>query len=112
MPPGYSAALRAAQRWAARWKQDYPKAVERLERDLDELLAVYSVPAAHRRAVRATNAIERCFRELRRKTDRVGVFVDHASVERLIFGLISYQNDRHRCRPIGDLRRRESAHVG
>ena len=97
--PSRLAAERAARRWAGQWQERYPKAVERLEQDLDELLAIYGVPAEDRRGVRTTHAIERCFREVRRKTNRIGVFVDSPAIEHLIFGLLSYLNQRYARRP-------------
>ena len=109
--PSRLAAERAACRWAEQWRSRYPKAVERLERDLDQLLAIYSVPAEDRRGVRTTNAIERCFREVRRKTNRVGVFPDDSAVERLIFGLLSYLNQRYARQPSRQSRRRERTDV-
>jgi transposase-like protein len=53
-------AVRAYWLWASRWRQEAPKAVACLERDLDRLLNFLNCPAAHQRKVRTTNAIERC----------------------------------------------------
>src|SRR3972149_5204023 len=61
-------AWRASWAWAQRWREEAPKAVACLERDLEELLNVLACPEAHRRKVRTTNAIERAFREARRRS--------------------------------------------
>jgi putative transposase len=61
-------ATKAYWQWARRWRAEAPRAVSCLERDLDPLLAFLSCPASHRKKVRTTNAIERCFREVRRRT--------------------------------------------
>ena len=60
------AARSAAPRFAKRFQ--YPAAVSCLRNDLDELLTCFRYKTeAERRAVRTTNAIERRFREVRRR---------------------------------------------
>jgi len=54
--------------WASRWQHVAPKAVHCIEEDLEELLNFMACPPAHWRKVRTTNAIERAFREVRRRT--------------------------------------------
>jgi putative transposase len=67
----------AARRFADRWAADYPPAVTCLRNDLDELLTCWRYKSlAQRKAVRTTNAIERRFREVRRRTRPMGVFSD------------------------------------
>jgi transposase-like protein len=55
-------------------------------------LPFYAMPRAHWKMLRTTNAIERCFRELRRRTDSIGTFLDDASISRLIFALMDHLN--------------------
>jgi transposase-like protein len=63
----------AARRFADRWQQRYPKAVACLRADLDELLTCWCCKSIdRRRAVRTTDAIERRFREVRRRTRPMG----------------------------------------
>jgi transposase-like protein len=93
----YQAATRrqAVQRywaWARRWRDAAPKAVACLERDLEELLPFLACPAAHRRKVRTTNAIERAFREVRRRTRPMSCFTNNSSCERIIYAVISHLN--------------------
>ena len=92
------AAVRAYTAWARRWHDRYPAAVECVDRDLEELLAVFDVPAEHRRMVRTTNGIERCFREVRRRTRSIGTFVNDASIERIVYGLVAYHNTKYATR--------------
>jgi putative transposase len=66
-------AERAVEAWAAVWRERYPDAVACVEQDLPELLAFYDVPEAQRRMVRTTNPIERRSREVRRRTDSIGI---------------------------------------
>jgi transposase-like protein len=88
-------AERAYVRWGREWKDRYLKAVACVERDLDLLLTFFQVPQAHRRMVRTTNPIERAFREVRRRTRSIGTFVNDASIERIIYGLVAYFNRKY-----------------
>jgi putative transposase len=92
------AALRACTAWAKRWHERYPAAVQCVDCDLGELLAVFDVPRQHRRMVRTTNGIERCFREVRRRTRSIGTFVNDASIERIVYGLVAYHNAKYATR--------------
>jgi putative transposase len=85
-------ALRAYHAWAQKWRGARPRAVASLERDLDELLNFFAVPQAHWRKVRTTNVIERCFREVRRRTRPMSSFTNPASCDRIVFGVISHLN--------------------
>jgi putative transposase len=87
------AAWSAARRFAERWRELYPKAAACLRNDLDDLLTCfrYADPAA-RRAVRTTNAIERRFREVRRRTRPMGTFQDRTSMERILFAVFTHEN--------------------
>jgi putative transposase len=58
-------AVAAFRQWRTRWRSPYPKAVACLEKDLQELLAHLDYPVRMRSKLRTTNAIERCFREVR-----------------------------------------------
>jgi putative transposase len=85
---------RAYAAWAKRWAEVEPAAVCCVERDLDDLLTFFAFPREHWRMLRTTNAIERRFRELRRRTRSVGCFMNNASIERMIYGLFTYHNRR------------------
>jgi transposase-like protein len=84
----------AARRFADNWKTKYPKAVKCLRDDLDQLLTVFMVfkNPKWRKAARTTNAIERRFREVKRRTRPMGVFSDRASIDRILFSVFSYEN--------------------
>lgn len=92
-------AIAAYWAWARRWREEAPKAVACLERDLEELLAHFAVPPEDRRAVRTTNAIERCFREVRRRTRPMSCFTNDASCERIIYAVFSHLNQNWEARP-------------
>ena len=80
--------------WAVTWAAKEPAAVRCVEEDLDSLLAFFDMPRRHWKMLRTTNAIERCFREVRRRTRSIGCFVNDASLERMIYGLFRFMNER------------------
>ena len=83
----------AARRFADRWQAIYPRAVDCLRNDLDELLTCWRYPTLEKRKqVRTTNAIERRFREVRRRTRPMGVFQDRTSMDRILFAVFTYEN--------------------
>lgn len=86
-------AQQAAQRFVSRWQSLYPQATQCLKADLPELLTFLQIsvclPAT---ALRTTNAIERRFREIRRRTRPMGTFSDHTSMDRIMFSVFSYEN--------------------
>ncbi len=85
-------AVQAYWAWARRWRGEAPKAVACLEADLDELLHFLDCPEMHRQKVRTTNAIERAFREVRRRTRPMSCFTNDASCERIIYAVVSHLN--------------------
>jgi putative transposase len=87
------AARSAARRFAARFLNQYPAAVACLRNDLDELLTCFRYRSeAKRRAVRTTNAVERRFREVRRRTRPMGTFQDKTSMDRILFAVFTHEN--------------------
>jgi transposase-like protein len=83
----------AARRFRDRFLDAYPSAVACLRNDLDELLTCFRYKSSdQRRAVRTTNAIERRFREVRRRTRPMGTFQDRTSMDRILFAVFSHEN--------------------
>ena len=76
---------------AKRWEDAYPRAVACLRDDLDDLLTCFRYKDPdQRRQVRTTNAIERRFREVRRRT--LGAFQDRTSMDRILFAIFLHEN--------------------
>ena len=88
------------RQWAGRWRTIAPKAVRCIEDDLDELLPFLNCPKHHWKKVRTTNPIERAFREVRRRTRPMSCFQNPASVDRIIFGVISHLNNSWKDKPL------------
>jgi len=83
----------AARRLVQRWNPGYPAAVRCLAQDLDALLEFLRFEDhAWRQATRTTNAIERRFVEVRRRTRPMGVFSDRTSIERILFAVFTHLN--------------------
>jgi putative transposase len=89
-------AQQAFQTFRAHWQGVYPSLVRSLEKDLPELLAFYKLPRHLWRKLRTTNAIERCFVEVRRRTRPMVCFVNAASVDRIIFAIFHRFNENWR----------------
>jgi putative transposase len=87
------AARSAARRFAQRFQDPYPAAVACLRNDLDELLTCFRYKSeTDRRGVRTTNAVERRFREVRRRTRPMGTFQDRTSMDRILFAVFTHEN--------------------
>lgn len=88
-----AAARRAFERFRFHWRPRYPAMLRRLERDLPELLQFFAFPSHLRAKLRTTNAIERCFVEVRRRTRPMVVFANVESVDRIIYAIFSRFNE-------------------
>lgn len=90
---GITEARRMAGEFKEAWGTIYPRAVESLRNNLDQLLEFLRFDEPKwRRATRTTNAIERKFVEVRRRTRPMGVFSDRTSIERILFAVFTYEN--------------------
>jgi transposase-like protein len=59
----------------------------------DDLLAFRVFPIEHWRKIWSTNPLERLHREIKRRTDVVGVFPNDAAIDRLVTAVIVEQHD-------------------
>jgi len=66
--------------------RDLPSAVACLDDDFEACIAHLKFPLAHRRAIRATNLLERLFGEERRRTK----VIPHAFGERAVMDLLTH----------------------
>ena len=101
-----------------KYRKTYPGAVESLSSEIDELLSFYQVklsPEERRgldeeglekaqealwRKLRTTNPIERAFREVKRRTRPMGVFVNRNSMERILFAIFFHLNSKDQEVPL------------
>ncbi|HWU36095.1 MAG TPA: IS256 family transposase [Candidatus Acidoferrum sp.] len=98
--PTERAARQAFRAWAAHWRPLVPKAVACLERDLPELLSCFACPVEHRKKIRTTNAIERAFREVRRRVRPMSCFTNPASCDRIVYAVITHLNAQWELHPL------------
>jgi transposase-like protein len=78
---------------AERWRRSHPAVAAQLEEGIEDCLACYEVPAAHRVRVRTTNGVERLNQELKRRTRVVRIFPHRASLLRLVTALAMEQSE-------------------
>ncbi len=99
-------ATRLFRLWKKHWYKLYPKAVECIEKDLDELLSFLEIvmPTKYskliRKRVRTTNVIERAFREVRRRTRPMSCFTNQDSVNRIIYAIFNRLNTKWENKPL------------
>lgn len=86
--------------WERHWIRIAPKAVACLRADLAELLTFLDFPEPQRVKLRTTNVIERCFREVRRRTRPIGCFTNAASCNRIIYAVFHRLNTLWQDRPL------------
>ena len=77
----------------ARWERTHPQVAAWLETALEDGLACFAFPEAHRRRIRSTNGLERFNQELKRRTRVVRIFPNPAACLRLVSALCLEQSE-------------------
>ena len=87
--PDIEAAEAELARLAERYREPAPKLAAWLEAAIPEGLAVFSLPERHRKRMRTSNPMERSIQqEIKRRTVKVRVFPNEASLERLVTAIL------------------------
>jgi putative transposase len=106
------AATQAYWFFCQKYRRAYPGAVKSLESEIDDLLSFYQVKLSPKerqglgakdlqraqmalwKKIRTTNLIERAFREVKRRTRPMGVFVNRGSMERILYAVFFHYNSK------------------
>jgi transposase-like protein len=89
--------LMEAERVAARWEVQYPRAAKQIRDQFEETLATHGLPKSQRRRVYTTNLMERLMREIKRRTRVVGIFPNEASCDRLVGAQLLERHESWHC---------------
>jgi transposase-like protein len=106
------AATQAYWSFCQKYRKAYPEAVKSLGSEIEDLLSFYQVKLSAKerqglgakdlqraqmalwRKIRTTNLIERAFREVKRRTRPMGVFVNRGSMERILYAVFFHYNSK------------------
>ena len=92
-------AIKQFKIWKRKWNKVSQKAVHCLEKDLEYMFRHFDCPKEHRKKIRTTNAIERSFREVRRRVRTMSCFSNAASCDRIIFAIFNHLNKHWKEHP-------------
>ena len=91
--PDYKHAVEAWRHVANQLRVRWSKLAELMDQSEVDVLAYMSFPRQHRTKLHSTNPIERLNKEVKRRSDVVGIFPNEASIMRLIGAVLFEQND-------------------
>lgn len=94
LAPTREQAYRRAEDLCQQYERRFPKAIRCLEDGLEDSLAFYTFPQLDARKISSTNVLERLNREIRRRTNVVGIFPNPNAYTRLVTTyLMEYAED-------------------
>jgi transposase-like protein len=91
--PDYKHAVETWRHVANQLRVRWSKLADLMDQSEVDVLAYMSFPRQHRTKLHSTNPIERLNKEVKRRSDVVGIFPNEASIMRLIGAVLFEQND-------------------
>ena len=91
--PEHIAALEHLKEVAEMLRARFPQAADLLEDAAEDVLAHMHFPRSHRKRLHSTNPLERLHKEIKRRTNVVGIFPNRDSLVRMVATLLQEQDD-------------------
>ena len=91
--PDHASAMAHLKDVADMLRPKFPDAADLLEDAAEDVLAHMHFPREHRRRLHSTNPLERLHKEIKRRTNVVGIFPNRDSLVRMVATLLQEQDD-------------------
>ena len=91
--PDHASAMTQLRKVADGLRGRFPRAAALLEEAAEDVLAYRHLPLEHQRQIHSTNPLERLNKEIKRRSNVVGIFPNPAAVLRLVGAILLEQDD-------------------